>query len=112
EKLSGPFTYDFGEGCAPRGSSEVTSTEISHANSLVPSLPFVTSIVLPLADASICASHVAATFGSAAIVRPAGRVSVNDHPSLAESSDVFVMVKVSREVCPTGTRAGSKPLFR
>lgn len=73
-------------------------------------LPVAWMLCAPGAAVTAPAGQVDDPAAGFATCRPAGSLSVNDHPFLAVSSDVFVTVNVSSVVLPSGIEAAPKAL--
>ena len=80
-----------------------TSTCTVHDGTPAGRLPDAAIVGLPGSAATAAPVHVDAMFGSGATVSPPASASVKLQPAFSASSDVFVIVAVSREVAPAAT---------
>src|SRR5258706_1226769 len=105
--LPAPLLYAF-------GTLEVTSTVTVHveapAAAFTPPPPMVKVPVPAVAVMVGAPPQLLTTFGTAAIKRLAGKVSLKVSPVLAGAPAGLEMVKVSVAVCPTPTVVGAKAL--
>src|SRR5258706_11527600 len=106
--LPDPLVYAF---AVLEVTSTVTVQVLAPAAALTPVPPMVKVPVPAVAVMVGAPPQPLTTFGTAAITKLAGKVSLKVSPVLAGEPAGLVMVKVSVEVCPTPTVVGAKALL-